>query len=244
MNYSFKAICIPLVVVLCTSLAYASPPSSFAKSKKHLNLEVYHDQKVSFYCGCSYKTIEVTNKSGKKRRKEAVDHESCGYEPRKNARRATFIEWEHIVPAWKFGHQLKCWQDGGRKNCRKDPVFKVMEADMFNLVPAIGEANGDRSNYRFGMIEGESRRYGACDFEVDFKQKVAEPTKSVRGDIARAYFYMRDQYGIKLSKQQIKLLTVWGKVDPVSLWECERDRRIEFIQGNSNSFVKANCSNQ
>jgi len=29
------------------------------------------------------------------------------------------------------------------------------EADMHNLVPAIGEINGDRSNYPYGNIRGE-----------------------------------------------------------------------------------------
>jgi len=45
----------------------------------------------------------------------------------------------HVVPAWEFGHQLQCWQDGGRKNCGKNnPQFKKMEADLHNLVPAVG----------------------------------------------------------------------------------------------------------
>ncbi len=35
-----------------------------------------------------------------------------------------------------------------------------MEADLHNLVPAVGEINGDRSNYRFGMISGERYRCG------------------------------------------------------------------------------------
>ena len=39
-----------------------------------------------------------------------------------------------------------------------------MEADLHNLVPAIGEINGDRSNFTFEHIDGEERVYGACDF--------------------------------------------------------------------------------
>ena len=42
------------------------------------------------------------------------------------------------------------WKDGGRKACSKDPIFNKMEADMHNLVPAIGELNADRSNFRYG----------------------------------------------------------------------------------------------
>ena len=46
---------------------------------------------------------------------------------------ASRVEWEHVVPAWQFGHQRQCWQDGGRKNCAKDPVYRKMESDMHNL---------------------------------------------------------------------------------------------------------------
>ena len=59
---------------------------------------------------------------------------------------------------------------------------------MYNLVPAVGEINGDRSNYKFGLIEDEPRVYGTCDFEVDFRNRIAEPPPHVRGDIARIYF--------------------------------------------------------
>ena len=97
-----------------------------------------------------------------------------------------------------------------------------------NLVPAIGEINGNRSNYSFAMLEGEPRIYGACDFEVDFKARKVEPTPEVRGDIARIYWYMRDTYGLKISDKQQRLFEVWSKLDPVSEWETERMGRIEL----------------
>jgi deoxyribonuclease-1 len=152
--------------------------------------------------------------------------------------RAIRIEWEHVMPAYWFGSQLQCWQDGGRKACKKIKAFKRMEGDMHNLVPAIGELNADRSNYRFSMLEGEKRRYGQCDFEVEFKAKKAEPPEVVRGDIARTYFYMADRYKLKLSKSQHKLLDVWDRADPVDQWERQRNLAIESIQGNGNSFVQ------
>jgi deoxyribonuclease-1 len=62
--------------------------------------------------------------------------------------------------------------------------------------------NGDRSNFKYGMIPGEDRNYGQCDFEVDFKNRVAEPRESVRGDLARINFYMTAQYGLTMSSQQ------------------------------------------
>ena len=216
-----------LVALLIFNVAHAAQPS-FSKSKRIL-AEIYAEQPVSFYCGCDYK---------KKGKKLIPDLDSCGYDPRKNAKRAKRIEWEHVMPAWAFGHQLQCWQDGGRKNCRKNPDFKQMEADMHNLVPAVGEVNGDRSNYRFGMLEGENRAYGRCDVEIDFKARKAEPAPYLRGDIARTYFYMRDTYGVRLSKQQRRLFEAWAKQDPVDDWERKRNDLIEERQGNRNPYVE------
>jgi endonuclease I len=113
---------------------------------------------------------------------------------RKNENRASRIEWEHVVPAWQFGHQRQCWQDGGRKNCAKDPVYRQMESDMHNLQPAVGEVNGDRGNFMYSQWNGGEGQYGQCAMKVDFKEKVAEPPARARGSIARTYFYMRDRY--------------------------------------------------
>ncbi|SFB61606.1 MULTISPECIES: endonuclease [Azotobacter] len=102
--------------------------------------------------------------------------EVCGYEVRTDSNRAQRIEWEHIVPAWVLGHQRQCWQKGGRENCKtSDPVFRVMEADMHNLSPTIGEVNADLSNYSYGMLPSTPHQYGACPTRTDFKQRVTEP---------------------------------------------------------------------
>lgn len=214
---------------------------SFTKAKK-LMKKVYYDNQQSFYCGCHYNYIELNGKE-----KILVDANSCGYKPSKNNQRAIFIEWEHVVPAWHFGHDRQCWREPictnskgkkfkGRKCCEKiDPLFRIMQADMYNLQPAIGELNANRSNLYFGIIDGEPRKFGACDFEVD--NKVVEPKEDIRGDIARTYFYMEYNYGITISNKQRKLFELWDKNDPVSDWERKRAKRIEKIQGNKNKFI-------
>ena len=223
-----------LVIFFIPCLSFAAHPSSFSKAKK-LSMKIYSDNPVSFYCGCKYKP---KLKAGKKSKRLTPDWSSCGYTPRKNKNRASRIEWEHVMPAHHFGHQMQCWQKGGRRLCKKDPVFKKMESDLHNLVPAIGEVNGDRSNYKFGMIEGEMRSYGSCDVEINFKAKRVEPRPEVRGDIARIYFYMRDRYRLRLSHQQEQLLKAWSKVDPVDSWEIKKNKRVLKIQGNSNPYVQ------
>ena len=152
---------------------------------------LYADNPFTFYCGCPQ------FQQGKKL---VPDLNACGYQVRKQERRASRVEWEHVVPAWNFGHQLQCWQQGGRKNCtKKSQQFRTMEADLHNLVPAIGEINGDRSNYRFSLLPQTRGQYGQCAFKVDFKARKAEPPPATRGMIARIYLYMADEYKLRLS---------------------------------------------
>lgn len=213
-------------------------PENFPHAKKLL-ARMYKEKEKTFYCGCKY--------SGK-----TIDFGSCGYSVRKRPNRAKRVEWEHVVPASLFGQQLQCWKKtkytnskgkistrNGRKNCEKtSDIFRIMESDMHNLAPAVGEINGDRSNYKFGELPGEPRLYGSCDFEIDPKRRVAEPPDEVKGNIARIYFYMHNQYNMRMSDQQIKLFTAWSKEDPVDDAERARNEQIRKIQGNSNPYIE------
>lgn len=227
-----------LLALLPAAVAHASPPASFSKAKR-LAVEIYDDIPAglaspgSFYCGCE------VQRQGKKL---IPDLASCGYSVRKQQKRASRIEWEHVVPAWAFGHQLQCWQQGGRKNCKRHNTrFKLMEADLHNLVPAIGEVNGDRSNFNFSDWNAVPVQYGRCAMVVDFKARKVQPPQASRGAIARSYLYMQQRYQFGLSSQQQRLMQAWDKQHPVGGWECERDRRISSVQGWSNPFVAANC---
>ena len=203
---------------------------SFSKSKRLLGAEVYTSHLLAFYSGCRYRLVE---------KKFVPVASSCGFKFRKNKNRSERIEWEHIVPAWHFGHQLLCWQDGGRAYCRSNnEKFRQMEADMHNLVPAIGEINGDRSNYKFGMVGGEPRLYGdAVNMEIVFADRVAEPPESVQGDIARAYFYMVDRYQLQVINQQNQLFIAWNNQDPVDSWEREKNQLVKALQGDENQYI-------
>ena len=80
-----------------------------------------------------------------------------------------------------------------------------------------------------------------CDFEVDFKARVAEPRESVRGDLARINFYMAAQYNLTMSSQQRKLFEAWDKQDPVDANECRINSLKAKYQGHENSFVMKHC---
>lgn len=204
-------------------LLFASP--SFTKSKRLLK-EIYKNHQITFYCGCDY---DLTNKGN------MIDRKNCGYEPRnaktksgKDNKRARRIEWEHVMPAENFGRHLPCWKEGGRKHCRKvSEKFREMEADMMNLVPAIGELNGDRSNYRYSPFEPNVEMYGECRFEVNFKERRAMVSPEIRGDIARIYFYMSDKYNIPISKQERRMMEAWNKLDPIDEWELAKKKLLK-----------------
>ena len=240
-----KIVSLCSLIILSTNI-YANATEtkiiSFNQAKK-LMKRVYSGHQISFYCGCSYSYKQINGKE-----KTVVNAETCGYQPRKNNERGQFIEWEHVVPAHAFGNTRECWREEictdnngkkfkGRKCCEKiDPVFNKMEGDLHNLRPAIGELNADRNNFHFGIINGEPREYGACDFEV--LDKTVEPRPEIRGEIARTYFYMEKQYNVKISDKQRKLFTVWDKQFPPTDWEKERNKRIKAIQGNGNPFIE------
>lgn len=74
----FAGLCLLFTAVT----AHADAPRTFQEAKK-VAWRLYAPQSTEFYCGCKYK--------GNK-----VDLASCGYTPRKNAQRASRIEWEHV----------------------------------------------------------------------------------------------------------------------------------------------------
>jgi deoxyribonuclease-1 len=249
---SIKKLTVALLFIAFASYVYGEEGklSSFSKAKKELR-KVYSNHQITFYASCKYNYKDKNN---------MIDRSSCGYVPRneytkkgKINKRARRIEWEHVIPAQNFGRQFKCWREGdslcvkkdgkpykGRKCCSKvDKKFKIMQADLHNLVPAIGELNADRSNFRYSLIENEPRFYGKnVDFEVDFKKRVAEPKPSIRGDIARIYFYFEKEYDLKISNKDKKLFEVWNRIDPVDKWELEKNEKVYKIQKNRNEFVK------
>ena len=222
--------------------------NSFSKAKKYLEREVYNDDvlpRSTLYCGCTYSEKKIVNKS------------SCWFQHnKKHIKRSKKIEWEHVVPAQAFGKTFDAWSIGdekcitskwkkfkGRKCASKiEREYQFMQSDMYNLFPAIWSINALRSNYSFEIIEWEEREFGGCDMEI--RNKVAEPTENIRGDIARVYFYMDITYPWRLVITDIRrqLLEAWSFKDPVSDEECERYRAIKKVQKNENVVLKEICN--
>jgi len=220
----FAALLLLLASPLALALQTVDPPRTFREAKE-IAWKIYAERPVDFYCGCKYEG-------------NRIDLKSCGYSVRKDANRAGRVEWEHIVPAWVIGNQRQCWQKGGRENCTaNDPVFAAAEADLHNLVPSVGEVNGDRSNFAYGMLTEQPSQYGQCQMVIDFKQKTAMPPENVRGPAARVTLYMADRYKLRLSSQDRRTYEAWNKMYPVSEWEQWRNQKVACVMGWGNPYV-------
>ena len=210
------------------------------RDAKRLAKEIHKDHHVTLYCGCTFK-------------EGSVDLSSCGYKPQSDEKRAKRMEWEHVVPAHSFGQSFKEWREGapqcvkkgkpfkGRKCAQTNAEFSKMEADLYNLWPEIGELNGLRSNYSFAELQKSDFDFGGC--KVKLADRKFMPTDAAKGIVARTYMYMNQVYpgrGI-ISGTNQKLYEAWSKTYPPSEWECERARRIEKVQGNTNQVLSEVC---
>jgi len=214
---------------------------SFNKAKKHLYKSVYNDHRETVYCGATFT-----------RKKQIIIPQ--GFTVTKYKKRAARTEAEHVVPAENFGRTFSEWREGhtscvdrkGKafkgRNCasKANSEYRLMQADLYNLFPAIGAVNALRKNYNFVASVSGGSSFGSCPMKI--KGRKAEPPASARGRIARTYLYMDAVYKrYKMGKPQRRLMTAWDKQYPVSQWECIRADRIKQIQGNTNPIMAARC---
>ena len=201
---------------------------------KRLITEIQKKNPYTIYCHCRYE--------GK-----AIDLKSCDYQIKNDEKRASRLEWEHVVPAENFGRSFVEWRKGipgcsrkGRQCARENQDFNFMEADLYNLWPEVGELNGLRSNYNMAELTGEGQ-FGGCKAKIEDRK--FEPMDFAKGRVARVYMYMNSVYPQAdiISDKNRKLFDAWDKMYPVDAWECERTRLIEEIQGNSNDVVLSRC---
>jgi len=211
----------------------ATYPTSWSSTTKKA-ADIHDGHKTTLYCGCQY--------SRKGRSGGTVDQSTCDFENRPgiSETRADRVEWEHIVPASLMpAREDPCWVNGGREECERNgpPEVKAMIFDLHNLVPSVGQVNADRSNLRYGEIEGEVLVFGGCDFEYSRDLGIAEPAPEIRGDVARVWFYMRNTHGVVFTPGEEEMFQEWSETDPVDEWEIERNRRVYCEQGTQNLYV-------
>lgn len=217
---------------------------SFSKAKKNLERHVYTElPRKTVYCLADFN-----------RKKQVIN--ANGFKSTKHKKRQKKIEWEHIVPAENFGRTFNEWRNGAEACIRKGKYYKgrrcaqkmnrdyrLMQADMYNLYPAIGTVNALRSNYNFySQITAPKQQFGHCPIKI--KNKAVQPPDYAKGQIARAYLYMEAAYpNYKIGRQK-RELQAWHQSNPVTEIECRRTKLIEKIQGNENHIVKSSCINK
>jgi deoxyribonuclease-1 len=229
------------ISIAIPALAANQEVQSFSKAKKILEKQVYKNHRTTLYCGATFDA------------KKRVTPPS-GFTTTKYVKRAKKVEWEHAVPAENFGRTFSEWRDGhkqctnnkgkafkGRKCAEKiNTEYRYMQADMFNLYPAIGAVNALRSNYNFAMLPSTKSDFGSCAMKIDNRK--AEPPEIARGQIARTYLYMEDAYKrYSMSKSQRQLMNAWDKMYPVDAWECTRAKKITSLQKSQNNIIKKRC---
>ena len=215
--------------------------TSYRKTKKTLEKKVFYDHRMSFYCGAPFRI----NKQVRPLK---------GFNNKIYKSRSRRIEWEHVVPAENFGRTFREWREGdpscltkhgklykGRRCATKMNIeYRYMQADMYNLFPAIGSVNAARKNYNFAMLGDVKSMFGSCSVKI--QNRKVEPPELARGQIARTYMYMDLVYPrYKMSPQQHKLMKTWDKEYPVTEFECVRNKRIYQIQKNRNPILDKRC---
>lgn len=214
---------------------------SFDAAQTTLLDTVYGDRRVTFYCGCRY------DPEGR------IDLEGCGLGVLVGSRRAERVEAAHVVAASQLGGARRCWrepaafaacttEDGTLLSAlacceRVDPGFAAAHNDLHNLVPAVGAIEAARSDQAWGELRA-GQRLGDCAMRFDPILRRVQPPEAVRGDIARTLLYMRDTYGVRLSRQDEQLYRAWSDADPPDAPEIERNRRIRRVQGKGNRYVE------
>ena len=126
---------------------------SFNQVKKILEKDVVFDHRFTLYCQAPF----MANK-------QILLPE--GFQTTSHKKRASRIEWEHVVPAENFGRSFTEWREGssdcfdnkgspfkGRKCAEKaNRTFRLMQCDMYNLYPSIGAVNAERGNKNFEVL--------------------------------------------------------------------------------------------
>lgn len=154
------------------------------------------------------------------------------------------------VSDWVSGNPQDGWNREHLWPQSRGTRANPMRTDLFHLMPTDASVNQNRGSLNFdvgGEAEGE-----APDTFLDGDS--FEPRDAIKGDVARAMFYMDLRYegtdgepdltlkdgsvaGGGMAIGDLCTLLAWHREDPVSPEETERNNLTEAIQGNRNLFI-------
>jgi endonuclease I len=133
----------------------------------------------------------------------------------------------------------------------------IPSVDLFNIYPADAFVQSKRALLPYGTAFTASytslnwSKVGACG-DNGYTGTIFEPNNDMKGDIARAYFYMSTRYYAEdgfwgssaatnkstILPWQMSVLLSWNQYDPVSAKELARNDTIYYkYQANRNPFI-------
>lgn len=147
--------------------------ANFRQTKAWLEDVIYHDHRETMYCAIPF--------TARKRLLLPTGFAAdAGWRPAR-------MTWEHAVPLehfgrafeeWRTGHPVCVRRDGTRyrgRECahRASREFRLMEADMYNLFPAVDAVNSARGNRDYADLPEVVPVSGACPAGSDRRVFVA-----------------------------------------------------------------------
>lgn len=220
-----------LTTLLLSFQAHARELMESERQAQALAAAAYEGGGRELFCGCTFENGQVRG--------------DCPVQ--KGLTNATAVSYVPVITVAEYGRRRDCWtqrsnryvspireMDREEKNPAPspvftcdvvDPVFRAMEADPFNLVPAVNRAANVRGHRKAAEIESGVTRVEGCGLEVP--QKIGtgylfEPPAASKGDIARIYLYFADRYALPVEPERLATFKAWAKADPVD----DQERRI------------------
>lgn len=192
---------------------------------KSIVYKMFQKHPMTLYCGCQYI-------------KKMINFTSCSMHPETNLKRAERVEIEHMVPAQKFTKAFGC---ESRTECRKDSNYAKVEAELYNLWPAVGSVNGARGSkaYRDFPEEPNKEKYSfeGCPIIIRSEPQGVEPSRDAKGIVARASLFMHSKHEIPFTHQEMEMYHSWDSAYPPLSWEHEWNSHISHITGYDNPYI-------
>ena len=192
-------------------------PQNRSQAKKLMKM-IHLDYKSTWLNGCNYyyDTTSCMDKT-------IIDMASCNV----SAHHQT-MKWIQIVPDNFYGRNMRCMNEDicvseftgkpykGKLCCRfENAKYREMEAALYNLIPVVSAIADIQNGKASGKVEKPTRVIGNVKIDSSF----IEPPDNRKGDIARVYLYMDQQYDLQLTAQERELYEHWHQIDPVDAQE-------------------------
>lgn len=161
------------------------------------------------------------------------------------------VEFIRIVPEEMMGKTRRCWSEkictnlsgkpySGPACCRKsDERYQAYDRDIFNIIPVTKELAKAIKGYRYTETKEISRKL--CSLVFSDEKKTVEPPLFMKGNIARVYLYMNEQYALNLPYEEQMLYLKWHALDPVDAKECAVHEQVRKLQGRTNPWIRSSC---